>query len=68
MKYVNYFVQDIMDLFENRLIQIRDNMVMVDQKALYSLSATYKMDTDDILYFLQKITKFAELPNGRNDK
>jgi hypothetical protein len=64
MDYFNYFVNDVMELFDSRMIQIQNNMVMVDPEALYMLSTTYRMDNDDILYLLQKVMKFAEKING----
>ena len=44
MQYVNFFVQDVMDLFQQRMIKIRDGMVMVDEEALYLLGTTYNLD------------------------
>lgn len=64
MQYVNFFVQDVMDLFQNRMIRIRENSVIVDEEALYLLGTAYKMSPDDVLFFLQKVIKFAEIKNG----
>lgn len=70
MDFVNSFVLDIYDMFERNMIHLNkeDKLVMVEERAMNLLCSSYRMDSDEILMFLQMTVKFMEKLDDRNDK
>ncbi|NJO65474.1 MAG: hypothetical protein HC836_47495 [Richelia sp. RM2_1_2] len=66
MDYINYFVMDLTEMIENGTIHInvKDKLMSIDERGMYILCNTYRMDTDEILYFMQKITKYGVTLDG----